>query len=332
MTATITGSNQIVLTGTLSSEPNKKYLIDFYGNAVCDTFGLGQGGYWIGCDTIQTDNFGFSNFYSVTNQITGTPPDFITATANNFVNFNTSEFSNCKDFVVQSPGVDLFVEKTDNLDSLLFGDTVTYEITVTNIGSDNATGVIMRDSLPSQLTYISDSTTHGNCTELDGVVQCNLGTFGSGESATITVLALSVGSGLTENTATVSANEIDIQPSNNSATDSTHMVRRIPTDVSDDELDVLPNHFEVSQNYPNPFNPSTEITYSLPIKAEVTVVIYNVMGQKVRVFDQGQQSAGEHSVTWNATDKSGREVASGMYFYKITAGDFSASRKMVLLK
>jgi FlgD Ig-like domain len=106
----------------------------------------------------------------------------------------------------------------------------------------------------------------------------------------------------------------------------------IQTDVDDDEIVTLPKRFKVHQNYPNPFNPTTVISYSLPMKAEVTISIYNVLGQRVTIFDQGQQSAGEHSVTWDATDKHGKAVASGMYFYKVTAEEFSASRKMVLLK
>jgi FlgD Ig-like domain len=108
----------------------------------------------------------------------------------------------------------------------------------------------------------------------------------------------------------------------------------IQTDIVDGDNDhpALPSHFVLSQNYPNPFNPSTIISHGLPVKAEVTIAIYNVLGQKVKVFVQGQQSAGEYSVTWDATDDIGKEVASGMYLYKVTAGDFSASRKMVLLK
>jgi len=110
----------------------------------------------------------------------------------------------------------------------------------------------------------------------------------------------------------------------------------IGTDVdegADDEAGtVLPTHFKVHQNFPNPFNPTTVISYSLPVKANVTVSIYNVLGQTVKTFAQGEQSAGTYSVTWDATDSHGAEVASGMYFYKVTAGEFSASRKMVLLK
>ena len=110
----------------------------------------------------------------------------------------------------------------------------------------------------------------------------------------------------------------------------------ILTDVGDDgsgdDGATLPKVFAVHQNYPNPFNPATVISYSLPVKANVTVSIYNVLGQRVKLFAQGEQSAGTYSVTWDATDSHGAEVASGMYFYKVTAGEFSASRKMVLLK
>ncbi len=105
----------------------------------------------------------------------------------------------------------------------------------------------------------------------------------------------------------------------------------IVTGIGDDDKP-LPFNFSLNQNYPNPFNPSTVISYSIPTKSEVTIGIYNVLGQQIALFSQGQQSAGEYSVTWSSTDKSGVSVASGMYFYKITAGDFTASRKMVLLK
>jgi FlgD Ig-like domain len=95
---------------------------------------------------------------------------------------------------------------------------------------------------------------------------------------------------------------------------------------------VLPKIFEVHQNYPNPFNPTTVISYTLPSKAQVRVAIYNVLGQTVKIFAEGEQSAGTYSIAWDATDSHGKEVSSGMYFYKVTAGKFSASRKMVLLK
>jgi hypothetical protein len=94
----------------------------------------------------------------------------------------------------------------------------------------------------------------------------------------------------------------------------------------------LPAAFTVSQNYPNPFNPATTIEYSLPRRAPVTVDIYNVLGQRVRRLVDEIQSAGRHRVVWNGTDENGKPVSTGLYFYKVTAGERITSRKMVLLK
>ncbi len=91
-------------------------------------------------------------------------------------------------------------------------------------------------------------------------------------------------------------------------------------------IDGLPLSFSLSQNYPNPFNPTTTIEYSLPSKSDVSLTIYNVTGQKVKEINEPQE-AGYHSFEWDASN-----VASGVYFYKIIAGDFSETKKMMLLK
>ncbi|MFQ5652230.1 MAG: T9SS type A sorting domain-containing protein [bacterium] len=95
----------------------------------------------------------------------------------------------------------------------------------------------------------------------------------------------------------------------------------------------IPSQFALAQNYPNPFNPTTNITYDLPKDSEVTLQVFNVLGQKVRnlVFQQKQQ-AGSYTVQWDGKDEVGRSVASGLYFYSIKAGDFIKSQKMTLLK
>jgi hypothetical protein len=85
-----------------------------------------------------------------------------------------------------------------------------------------------------------------------------------------------------------------------------------------------PTDFALMQNYPNPFNPATDITIKLPNYSEYRLDIYNVAGQLVKSFSGS--GVGNVTVTWNATD-----VASGIYFYKATAGDFSATKKMVLM-
>jgi len=84
--------------------------------------------------------------------------------------------------------------------------------------------------------------------------------------------------------------------------------------------------------YPNPFNPSTSISFSLHEKSRVELVIYNILGQKVRTLVNKPLEPGEHKVTWTGTDNSGRPVASGIYFYRMKAGNYSETKKMILKK
>jgi hypothetical protein len=94
----------------------------------------------------------------------------------------------------------------------------------------------------------------------------------------------------------------------------------------------VPRTFSLSQSYPNPFNPSCEIRYGLPKDARVKLVIYNMLGQRVRTLVDEHQGAGFNTVTWYGRDDYGRAVTSGVYVYRIHAGEFSETRKMVLLK
>ena len=94
------------------------------------------------------------------------------------------------------------------------------------------------------------------------------------------------------------------------------------------EVEVTPEQFQVYQNYPNPFNPSTTIKYSLPAAAYVNLIIYNSVGKKVTTLVNQQQPAGYHSINFDASN-----LASGIYFYKLKAGNnYSAIKKMILLK
>jgi len=97
-------------------------------------------------------------------------------------------------------------------------------------------------------------------------------------------------------------------------------------------LAALPQVYELQQNYPNPFNPSTVIYYTLPTATDVNLVVYNTLGQKVKTLVSTAQTAGEHSVEWDGTDDNGNAVSSGVYFYKLTSPDYSATRKMMLIK
>jgi uncharacterized protein (TIGR02145 family) len=89
----------------------------------------------------------------------------------------------------------------------------------------------------------------------------------------------------------------------------------------------VPIEFELSQNFPNPFNPNTVISYSLPLASNVKLIVYNSLGQTVKVLENGFKIAGSYSVNFNAS-----ELPSGTYFYKIEAGQFSQIKKMILLK
>lgn len=94
----------------------------------------------------------------------------------------------------------------------------------------------------------------------------------------------------------------------------------------------LPVSPRLDQNYPNPFNPSTTLQFELPASGEVSISIYNSTGQYIRTVASGNYAAGEHRVVWDARDDSGARVASGVYLYVIKAGEFTAQRKLVLMK
>jgi hypothetical protein len=107
----------------------------------------------------------------------------------------------------------------------------------------------------------------------------------------------------------------------------------IITDVDDDtQGNTHPYRFELSQNYPNPFNPVTTIEYRLTERSRVTIEVYNVVGQRVRTLVDEEQSAGSYRITWDGADDCGRPVATGIYLYRFCAGDYTETKKMLLVK
>jgi len=95
---------------------------------------------------------------------------------------------------------------------------------------------------------------------------------------------------------------------------------------------VTPTVYGLSQNFPNPFNPTTTITYSIPKSSQVELAIYNMAGQKVRTLVNTNQAASFYKVVWDGKNDFGQSVASGMYFYKLVAGNYSKVVKMNLIK
>ncbi len=94
----------------------------------------------------------------------------------------------------------------------------------------------------------------------------------------------------------------------------------------------LPEAFALSQNYPNPFNPTTTIEFTLPRRVDLTLSVYNLLGRQVRVLLDGSFPAGSHRAEWDATDYSGSQVASGLYFYRLESSKFIDTRKMLLIR
>lgn len=102
-------------------------------------------------------------------------------------------------------------------------------------------------------------------------------------------------------------------------------------DVWDSDL-VIPREFVLNQNYPNPFNPITQISFRLAARVDVSLRVYNVLGQEVRSLFEGYLPSGNYSLVWDGTDSEGNPAATGVYLYRLVAGDFAEVRKMLLLK
>ena len=106
-----------------------------------------------------------------------------------------------------------------------------------------------------------------------------------------------------------------------------------PLDVDDsDNGQAIPGSFALRQNYPNPFNPTTTIEYSVPRQCNVTVDIFNLLGQRVCSLVHENRAAGTYRIEWNGRNDTGKPVATGVYFYRVQAGKEMQSRKMLLLK
>jgi len=115
-------------------------------------------------------------------------------------------------------------------------------------------------------------------------------------------------------------------------------IRYRQTEVEEEEI-TRPFTFDLSQNYPNPFNPSTTIPFTVyssqfivhgPI--HTTLTIYNILGEKVRTLIDDNRVPGNYQIIWDGKDEEGKEVASGVYFYRLEVGENSVSKRMVLLR
>ena len=94
----------------------------------------------------------------------------------------------------------------------------------------------------------------------------------------------------------------------------------------------VPSTWALGQNYPNPFNPTTRFTVDMPKTSDVTVAVYDILGRKITTLLSGQQAAGSYTVEWDGRDARGLNVPTGIYFVRMTASEFNATEKVMLMK
>jgi hypothetical protein len=104
-----------------------------------------------------------------------------------------------------------------------------------------------------------------------------------------------------------------------------------PTGIND-EPEAIPTEFALKQNYPNPFNPETNVSFDLPKAQNVTLQVFNILGQHVKTLADGVYEPGSHTVSWNGTNGNGENVPSGIYFYSLRTEEFSKTNKMMLIR
>jgi uncharacterized protein (TIGR02145 family) len=126
---------------------------------------------------------------------------------------------------------------------------------------------------------------------------------------------------------------IDRGPYNKIAGYSVRCLKDASTDVNDPTNGKqIPNEMKLNQNYPNPFNPSTYIRYTLGKPSQVKLTIYDLLGQQIRTLNDSFQTAGEHSLVWDAMDEMNNPVGSGIYLYRLQTAEMTIQKKMILVR
>jgi len=188
-------------------------------------------------------------------------------------------------------------------------------------------------NLPDDISFASDSTViislDGLASDVDSPLESLVWSF---ETSNDTVVA---DYDSESNTVSISApgfkGDVEIYGTvtdDSMATDTDTIVVHVELVTGIEDLySNLPTKYELQQNFPNPFNPTTKIRFGLPQAANLTLEVYNIVGQKVATVFEGHKAAGYHVVEFDASS-----LASGIYFYRIQAGRYIAIKKMILIK
>jgi hypothetical protein len=208
-------------------------------------------------------------------------------------------------FVSATGWASLSVHPRTLQDTVLVGNTKNTWLHITNVGPANPLGYTVTENA----SWLSASPASGQIA------------IGETVSVTITFDATNLSPGVYSTTVTV------VDPHHGPIAVPVNLVVQAVTGIGTQSEGNTPGSFSLEQNFPNPFNPSTRITYSIPARQFVSLKVYNLLGQEVAALVDGEQSAGTHTVVWNAANVSG-----GVYFYRLQAGSFAAVKRMVLVK
>ncbi|MDA0744994.1 MAG: right-handed parallel beta-helix repeat-containing protein [bacterium] len=335
-------SNSIA--GDLNSAPNMTFRIEFFANGVGDASGFGEGETFLGAVDVTTDASGNASFNAAVSVGSG---QFVTATATDPDN-NTSEFSawfqgptnlppNCAAAVASIEQIwppnhkmtDIEIVGVTDPD----GDPVT--ITIQKITQDEPVNSQGDGNSEADGAGLGASTAQVRAERAGG---------GNGRVYEIFFLADDGKGGECPGSVTVCVPHdrgkkggicVDDGQLYDSVTGDPLTAAAKPAVVNSDAErapEAEKYGFGVEQNYPNPFNPDTAIPYQLPEAGEVSLIVYNTLGQQVKVLMNERQEAGYYRAVWDGKDRLGRQVASGIYLVRLEAGTFTQVRKMVLLK
>ena len=128
---------------------------------------------------------------------------------------------------------------------------------------------------------------------------------------------------------------VPLNLTNDPAEDTQPAWSPVPADAAtaiEENRQTLPGTFSLAQNYPNPFNSNTEIAFTLPTDASMEITVFNIAGQSVATLARHRHSAGFHKLRWDGRDDRGQPLASGVYVYRLRAGDNVRTRRLILSK
>jgi CSLREA domain-containing protein/uncharacterized repeat protein (TIGR01451 family) len=221
--------------------------------------------------------------------------------------------------VCEASSADLGVNIQVSPESGIRFDDLTYTLTIRNLGPDEATDVTVTLEMDEAMTFVASET----CTALEQAIGCSAGNIAAGDSAVVTAIVEPQELKTVSVSATTSSFELDPLPDNNTALLETD----VTTSVGLNEEPGVPDRFGLGAAYPNPFNPSASIPFDVAQSTHVSLTVYNVLGQRVRVLENGTLAPGRYQRVFDA-----RDLPSGLYVFAISMGDFRDVGKMVLVK